>query len=597
LRQVHPFDTLLPGELSRVAKSMDIHYFKPGDRIFMPGEVPGYYYILIKGAVQQTINESDVTVYREKDAFDAPALLKNSLQGTYTAIEETICFALEKSLFLDLVHTTLSFETYYLQDIKQKLDATLNKDINKELASFMVARVKESFVRTPVRVASGITVKEAATVMATERCDALLVDRDSETGIVTNTDLRDKVLLGSAPLDAAVGTIASWNIVSVGPEDFLFHAMLLMTEHGIDRVAVKQEGRVTGLLEQVDLLSALSHRSHLIHVRIQNAKSIEELIPAADDLVYLVKSLQERGVRVRHITKLLGELNAKLYRRTFELTVPEEYRKRACLFVMGSEGRREQVLRTDQDNGIILPDGMAADMAVGEAFNDALDRLGFPPCPGGIMAKNPQWHMPLKEYQDNLYRWLNPPTGESLLKLAILFDARAVAGNRELLGQLKQYLLEQISSDAGLMAHFAKGTLMFDTPLSLFSGFVTEKKSHKDELDLKKGGIFPIVHGVRSLALEKRLTMTNTIERIKALSDAGVLDRETATELIEAFNYLLTLRLERQLQTSALGQQPDNYINPARLSKLQRDALRDVFKIVSGFKKLVSHHFNLGMVG
>jgi len=153
-----------------------------------------------------------------------------------------------------------------------------------------------------------------------------------------------------------------------------------------------------------------------------------------------------------------------------------------------------------------------------------------------------------------------------------------------------------MTGDQGLLSAFARATVIFDTPLSFFSGFVTDKKDqlHKDELDLKKGGIFPIVHGIRSLALEKGIAETNTVERIKKLNDLGLFSRELAADLIEAFDFLLTLRLAGQLAKAKQGLPPDNYVAPEKLSKLERDLLRDVFKVVNQLKKLVSHHAGTG---
>jgi CBS domain-containing protein len=140
---------------------------------------------------------------------------------------------------------------------------------------------------------------------------------------------------------------------------------------------------------------------------------------------------------------------------------------------------------------------------------------------------------------------------------------------------------------------FAKPVLNFATPLGIFDNFVVEKKEHKDELDIKKGGIFPIVHGVRALSLEKSINKTNTVDRIKDLNDLGVIDREFAGELIEGFTFLLSLRLKSGLEKIDSVQEPDNYINPSKLNILEKDLLKDSFKIVDKFKKFISHHFDL----
>jgi len=182
------------------------------------------------------------------------------------------------------------------------------------------------------------------------------------------------------------------------------------------------------------------------------------------------------------------------------------------------------------------------------------------------------------------------------MNLAIFFDAAFVAGDQNLLGELKTALFARIKDDHAFFANFAKPLLMFETPLSFLSHFVTEKSGHKGELDLKKGALFPLVHGIRALALEKGVQATNTVERIKALNNQGVINRELAGELIESFNFLLTLRVNFQLEKLDRDESLDNYINPGELNRLDRDLLRDVLKIVNTFKKFLNHHFRLGHV-
>lgn len=599
IRDVEPFNTLEPSLQAELIDSVDIHYFKPEESILKQGEAPEHYYIIAKGLVQELEGETHYSSFSTKDSFDAGSVLQQANRHDFIALEETLCFAIPSELFTKLIKTDPRFESYYLNDISHKMQTLLTKDINQDLAFFMANRVKDCFIRQPVTVDQGLPIIDAVRLMSEKNSDFLLVDFGETHGIVTNTNLREKVILPARDTTEPIGMIATPRLVTIRDNDFLFNALLLMIENSIQRLAVTGEQGIVGVIEQVDLLSAVSSKAHLTNFMIEKATDPAELKEASADIITLIKSLQKQGVKTRHITKLLADLNAKLYRKLFTLLAPDELVENSCLIVLGSEGRKEQTLRTDQDNALILRDGFTHPglESITQQFTQALLDFGFPECEGGIMLSRPAYCKPFAEYDRELFEITQNPSGENIMKLAIFYDSSAICGDVTLLEGLKQRMADYLQNDTGFYAHFARATLLFETPLSLFSGFITEKKEHKDELDIKKGGIFPIVHGIRSLALQMQCETTNTIERIKELNGRGIFDKEFSKELMESFTFLLTLRLNRQLANQELGRPIDNYINPKQLSKLERDVLRDVFKIVDQFKKLVAHHFKLNMVG
>jgi CBS domain-containing protein len=314
------------------------------------------------------------------------------------------------------------------------------------------------------------------------------------------------------------------------------------------------------------------------------------------DLIHLVQSLSSKGVKVRYISKLVSELNAKMMQKVFEFCVPENLRHECVLLIMGSEGRGEQLLRTDQDNALIISDDSNADFTpYMEAFNKHLGLLGFPQCSGNVMVTNSYWRRKESAYKSLIDSWIDTLDHEALRALSIFIDAKAIAGEQQLFLHVKSYLLARFDGHDDNLAHIAKAALEFDTPISHIFGFVFGSNEHKSELDIKKGGIFAIVHGIRTLALEYKIENTNTIERIKELNNRGVFDKKFATELMEAFDTLLSIRLHYQLK------QPDpmvnkNYINPEKLEKIERDLLKESFKVVNTFKKFLIYHFHLNMV-
>ncbi|ACJ00027.1 putative nucleotidyltransferase substrate binding domain-containing protein [Rhodospirillum centenum] len=332
----------------------------------------------------------------------------------------------------------------------------------------------------------------------------------------------------------------------------------------------------------------------------------------------LVRTLAASGTPVAALSRAVALLNDRVMERLYHLVLTPEQARSCCLIVMGSEGRAEQILKTDQDNGLILPDGADWPDLPGRlaAFSAGLARLGWPPCPGRVMVTNPAWVMTERQWQDAVRHWVRSPGEDGIMAVAIFADAAAVAGDAALLARTRAVLLELIRGHTPFLWQFARIALQFDTPLGWFGHLVTEGGEHRGRLDLKKGGIFPIVHGVRSLALEARLEgATNTLDRIGLLVEAGKLDGVTAAELRRAFDVLVGLRLRTRLEGDApvdtqgdgredgradgrvgVGAVPDTLVTPARLSAADRDALRDALRSVRRFKDLLSYHFHLAVL-
>jgi CBS domain-containing protein len=260
---------------------------------------------------------------------------------------------------------------------------------------------------------------------------------------------------------------------------------------------------------------------------------------------------------------------------------------------MGSEGRGEQTVRTDQDNALIL--AAPVDERLLEAFRRdftaAIDGFGFLPCPGNVMVRNPAWSRTLADYLAEFRRWIAMPDETAHMNVAIFYDAVAVAGDAALLAAARDDLIAAAGGDSAYMAHFARAIDAFPMPIGFFKHLLAVD-GRGDPVDLKKGGIFSIVHGVRSLALERGLTETSTAERIQGLVERSALSRDFGRELTQSLYFLMTLRLDAQLAAAgALSA----LVRPAELSSAQRDLLRDAFRVVKQFRELVRHHFHLGM--
>jgi len=595
VESIHPFGLLSSVELDKLMQKIDIAYYTK-DTLLISKSIPSIaFYIIIKGAVNEYIDEELHNVYSQGDSFDADALIYHTTQSRFVVAEDLICYEIKKEDFLELMQNK-KIQSFFLQDFVSRHQHLKEYEAQSELTPFLMSRVSDIYLHTACVVDAQESIFSALEKMKELKSRVIVVQEEgAKHSIVTDSNLINSLVLGSVSKEESISSIATKGIVSIEKNDFLFNALLLMTHNSVKRVVVTQSGAIVGILEQIDLLSYFANHSHLIAVQIDKARSIEELEDVQSDLRNLILTLHTKGVRVRYITKLVSTLNEKMYKKLYNMFVPQELQNSAALILMGSEGRGEQSIKSDQDNALIIADGV--DVTLYEkpmlALNEALLKLGFPKCDGNVMVSNPFWRQDTRGYKNLIESWFTTLNEENLQNMSIFLDAKCVAGESTLLDELHEFLFSGFSVRKDVLAHAAKGLLNFDTPLSLFSGFVLEK-SHNNALDIKKGGIFALVHGVRILALEHKIAVTNTIERIKALNNKNVIDKEFATELIESFDTLLSIRLKAMLDA---GQGANgNYINPQKLEKNQRDLLKDSFRVVNKFKKFMSFHFHLEMV-
>jgi CBS domain-containing protein len=597
LMSIHPFDLLGERMIEQLMTHMDIAYYPKETVLIAPRVRAQSLCIIIKGIVNETIEGELQNVYGERDSFDPNALIYGNTQSTFMVAEDLICYELPKESFLNLLQDVESFQNYFMQDFITKHQNLKERQHQNELTPFMVSRVDEIYLHAPCFVDATLSIKKALHEMAQKDSEVILVRDGASIGIVTDTNLREKVLLCEKSTQDPIGDIATFGLVTIEKSDFLFNALLLFTKHGVKRLIVVEDDTIVGILEQLDLLSHFANHTHLIAASIDRARNIEELHNTQRSLTHLISSLTSKGVKIRYISKLVSQLNSKMYAKVFEMVIPLELQNKCALIVMGSEGRGEQILRTDQDNALIIRDG--EDETQFEPymmkFNEHLLQLGFPKCSGNVMVSNPYWRRSVFGYKTVISEWVESLDEEALLCLSIFLDASCVAGDDSLLIRCREYICEHFEGRSDVLAHLAKSALVFETPLTLFSRFVLERALHEGELDIKKGGIFAIVHGIRILALEHKILSTNTTQRIKELNNSGLFDKQFASELIEAYDTLLEIRLRSMLLQQQKSQE-QNYINPNLFSKTHRDLLKDAFRIVNTFKKFLTYHFHLEMV-
>ncbi|WP_458734484.1 DUF294 nucleotidyltransferase-like domain-containing protein [Zobellella taiwanensis] len=583
-----PFNTLTAEQRQDLLDQTDIAYFNRGETILRPGQLIDCLYIILKGVVEERHAErSEIFAqYTTDDLFDLRGQFDGECRHSYVALEESLCFVLPTQAFLNLMTENPDFAAWFQQDLQGRQQAA---GPQKNLSEFILTRIDNGNIQPAMVIDGQTSIYQATSLLRTHHLESLIVTHDGSFGMLTGTDLLYGAVLDERPATEPVHPLASFNLISVQKGDFLFNALMLMIRHKIERVAVKEQEQLVGILEMTQLLSQFSTHSHVLGVRILRAASIDELAEAAATLGMLVENLHNNGVRLPFIMKLLATLNEQLMRKAFEFAFPAAYHERLALMVLGSEGRGEQILKTDQDNALVLEDGLDAAEILphAEQFSRYLERLGYPPCPGKVMVNNPEWVLTAGQWRQTLSQWIGQNTPHSHMQLAIVSDPHFIAGRESLVRQLQRHLLDSLKGKELLLSEFAAQALRFHTPLTFFGDIKHSAKG----LDIKRGGIFPLVQGVRALALEQGLTETNTLERVQQLTARRVLEPDVADNLGAALILFWQLRLEQQLARGGDGL--NQLIDPAALPRHRRDLLRHALHVVKKFKQQLEVHFQI----
>lgn len=434
--------------------------------------------------------------------------------------------------------------------------------------------------------------------MATEGVGSVVVvgPEGQPVGILTDRDLRERVVAAGRSPEAPVPQVMSSPVVSVSPEAYVFEALLEMTRRGIHHLAVVEGRRLVGVLSSHDLLRLQAALPTELARAIQGCRSVAELARVMPRLTDATRTLFEQGASAYEAGRIAAELNDLVIRRVVALA-EDELRATGtgappvayCWLVLGSEGRREQTIKTDQDNALVYADpdpglrGRAREYfgALAGRVIAALIQLGFPPCPAQAMASNPRWCQPLETWRSYVADWVRDPRSEHLLYASIHFDFRPVLGEAGLATALRDEIRQQVAAWRSFPRYLGKLAVSHGPPLGLFGRFVLQRTDGRRGLNVKLNGLLLLVNALRAYAVELGLDETNTLERLEAVQRVGAcFTAGEAEEVREAFETLARLRLAHQLACLARGQAPDNVLDPYALSRADQGRLRSALRAI-----------------
>jgi CBS domain-containing protein len=616
LKNVPPFQFLSVRELCRLASTMTLEFF-PKDTVIVSAGHPASesLYIVHKGgvklALRSQVGKQIVLDKRsEGEIFGLLSVMSKDLARLdVVAIEDTLCYRVPADQVQRLISSNAEVSSFLLRtSVTRYMDRSLQElrtqtglmgDTERLLYSLSVSDVPSS---PPLLCEQSTTIREAAQMLANAKTTSVFVTdaSGSAVGVVTDRDFAHKVVALALPLDRPVTEVMSAPVVAIEASEGLFHALLAMVSRNIHHVLVTRQGTPIGVLTAHDLM-VLQGKSPLNVVRFIEAQTnVQDLAKANQRISGLLPLLLREGAKASHITRVVAEVNDRLIVKILQFAEaklgppPVPY----CWVVLGSEGRREQTFKTDQDNALIYTD--SEDSASAREYfaqlaafaQNALLTCGYPVCPGNYMASNPRWRQPLQAWLNLFHEWITQAELHGTEDALIFLDMRPVEGDFSLYQALAAKTREWMK-DAGMFKSvLACVSTTHKPPLGFFRNFVLERSGeHKDQLDLKLFGTGPIVDAARVFALDAGTVYTNTSDRLLALSSGPERDPTIFQDMQEAFEFLTLLRLECQLRQVREGKELSNYISPDSLTQLQRSMLKEAFRAAARAQALIEERF------
>jgi CBS domain-containing protein len=479
--------------------------------------------------------------------------------------------------------------------------ATSSTDMHLSLVTRSVGTLVR---RQPVQLPPTATIRAAAQAMSSQRVSSVLIcEQDHLFGLITDRDLRNRVVAQGLDIDRPILDIATLAPLSINASAPAFHAMLLMARHNIHHVPVMDGNRAIGMITTSDLTEHYSTSAVYLARSIHTQESLEGLVEASGKVRQLQRSLAAAGATAYSSGHIMTAITDALTSRLLQLgearlgPPPVDY----CWVAAGSQARSEQTAKSDQDNCMILDDRYdeaahgAYFASLSKFVCDGLDACGYVHCPGEMMAMTPNWRQPQRRWAEYFHRWVDEPEPKALMLTCVFFDLRAIYGRSELLEDLRRDVLARTQGNRIFLAYMVSNALGHTPPLGMFGQISTPRSGeHRGTIDLKHSGIVPIVDLARVYALAGGHAAVNTHDRLDVAAQGKEVSEQAAHDLRDALEFLCTLRIQHQARQIDRGQAPDNYLVPEELSNFERRQLKDAFVVVQKLQQVLSQRYTAG---
>ncbi|MDD3482899.1 DUF294 nucleotidyltransferase-like domain-containing protein [Azovibrio restrictus] len=611
LRAHRPFDELTEEALQRTAAAIDVRYYKAGERIVEFGDSAEFWHLIRSGSVE--VFRRNGTLYNrltEGGFFGEFGLLRNGrVRFPVVALEDALIYLIPRDIFAELFDTHEAFADYVEVEDKTRLRQALSrKEDTHDLLSAMVGTLVG---RAAVTLDSSATVREVAQRMSEEGVSSLLiVDEHTDVpglpllaGIITDRDLRTRLVAPGLSYDTPATKVMSTGVVTVNHNQLAFEAMLVMLRHNVHHLPVLDKQRPVGVVALSDIIRYESRNSLFLVGSIYRQQSQDELAALVPQVRASFARMVDEDASSRLVGSAMAAIGRSFKQRLLELAEAElgppplPY----CFLALGSMARQEQLIVTDQDNALVLDNRFdpaqhdAYFKALATFVSDGLARCGYSYCTGGVMATNEKWRQPLKVWERTFSDWIEHPTPESLLNAGIFFDLDGVWGRVEWAARLGELIARKAKGNSRFLACMARNALLRTPPLGFFKDFVVESDGrHTRAINIKRRGTAPLADLIRVHALAVGSKALNSFERLKDIIDAAILPLGRGQDIYDALEFISMVRARHQADDLAAGLEPDNSIEPEKLSEFERKSLRDAFMILGHAQKFLKYRYQPG---
>ncbi|MEW6273616.1 MAG: DUF294 nucleotidyltransferase-like domain-containing protein [Bacillota bacterium] len=621
LKNCVPFSSLGDEALAELAGHVEVKTYPKGSYVFRQGQQSLQVLFLIAAGLGEVTltddrgQETIVSYRRQYDFFGETALLTGkSYGGSVRAAEDLTCLLVPREKVEELIASHPEFSSFFTALLSERLRMLYEETVAQQSyeaystteSPLLRKRVSEIMTRSPVTCHLQTPVTTVARLMADYRISSVIVVNDAgyPAGLITEKDLVHKVVTRPSwqAENLTADLVMDEKLVKLQIDDFYNQALLAVVKHQVKHLVVMDGEQLAGILTLRDLIKTRSVGSLWVTDKIETAKNLDDLARIGQEVDNFLNALVAERASVPELFEIIAEMHDRLVCRVIELCEQEMVKKgygpppaEYCWVNMGSAGRKEQSLRTDQDNAIIYADGDPANaqyfQTLGARVVEELVRTGFAWCKGGVMASNPQWCRPLSQWKEVVTVWITRAEPEDIRLLTILLDFRPVYGAKNLGHELWSYIFS-VFKKPGKASHFlTEEEVRVRVPLTFFGGFATEKAGpHKNEINLKDA-CRHIINCVRVFAVRNEIAESSTLGRLAQIIEKQILSREDGEFVQNAFETLMMLRIRENLKKVKQGKEADNYINPYRLNKTEQSLLKDALAAILRLQKLTSSHF------
>ena len=601
IQQTLPFNELPEETLYPAISDIVVQYHCQGDSFDANTPEKGLR-ILRSGAVE--IRDSDNKLLDrlgEGESFQISGLNAERGEVIATVIEDALFYFLPDDAYRRLRESDRHFDRYFSSQRNRRLRRAARYQPEPNT---MMQEVRTVMSGNLLTVLPSATVQEAAQAMAERRVSsAFVVEDDVLLGIVTDRDLRVRVVAKGLPSNTQVQEIMTPDLEWVDGSETIFATTLLMTQRRFHHLPVKINGRTEGIVTTSDLILAKQDDPVYLVQHISRQHDVNSIKDLVSGMANLMVQWVNAGMRAQQVSKVLTAISDAITIRLIQLAedrlgpAPAPW----CWTGFGSQARSEQLLGADQDNGLVISDEVAPDdmgwyRELADFVCDGLDEVGYVYCPGGVMAKTEEWRQPLAVWQETVRKWTRSPTPDAVMRVSIFFDIRCVYGDCSLADKLQDTMLDVTSRNSIFLAALAANALDMKPPLGIFRRFVVDRDGeHRSELDLKKRAVLPATEIVRLHALAHKVKAVNTDERLKALASEKHLSIADSRNLADALHFIQQQRIKHQREQILKGEKVSNFLNPRDLPKMAKEQLRDAFTIIDEAQSAVRHTYRAGM--